>query len=65
MFCSHAEFVKNINKEIGTTIICNLHQIDLATQYSDRIIGLLDGSITFDKLAPKINKFFINEIYKH
>ena len=56
--------LKKINKEFKITIICNLHQTELASQYSDRIIGLLDGVIMFDKLASNINRTSINQIYK-
>ena len=56
--------LKKINKEFKITIICNLHQTELAAQYSDRIVGLLDGEIMFDKTASNLNKTAINEIYK-
>tara|TARA_B100000029_G_scaffold496419_1_gene562705 strand:- start:333 stop:1055 length:723 start_codon:yes stop_codon:yes gene_type:complete len=56
--------LKKINKEFKITIICNLHQVELAAKYSDRIVGLLDGSIMFDKLTPSINKTNINQIYQ-
>jgi len=56
--------LKKINKEFNITILCNLHQIELATQYSDRIVGLLDGEIMFDELTQDINKANINQIYK-
>ena len=56
--------LKKINKEFKITIICNLHQIELAAKYSDRIVGLLEGSIMFDKLATNINRTSINHIYK-
>ena len=56
--------LKKINKDFKITIVCNLHQVELATQYSDRIVGLLDGAIMFDKLSSNINKSSINQIYK-
>ena len=55
---------KKINKEFNITILCNLHQSELATQYSDRIVGLLDGTIMFDESTQNINKANINKIYK-
>jgi len=55
--------LKKINKEFNITILCNLHQIELATQYSDRIVGLLDGAIKFDESTQNINKANINKIY--
>ena len=56
--------LKKINKEFNITVICNLHQVDLATKYSDRIVGLLDGEIKLDKPASNIDKISINQIYK-
>ena len=40
--------LKKINQEFGTTILCNLHQVDLAKKYSYRVVGLMDGKIIFD-----------------
>ena len=56
--------LKKINKEFKITIVCNLHQVELASKYSDRIVGLLEGEIMFDKTASNINKTAISEIYK-
>ena len=56
--------LKKINKDFEITIICNLHQVELASKYSDRIVGLLEGEVMFDKTASNINKSAISEIYK-
>ena len=56
--------LKKINKEFEITVICNLHQVELASKYSDRIVGLLEGEIMFDKTASNINKTAMSEIYK-
>ena len=56
--------LKKINKDFKITIVCNLHQTELAVQYSDRIVGLLDGTIMFDELASNISRKSINQIYK-
>ena len=55
--------LKNINKDFGTTILCNLHQVDLAKKYSDRLVGLLDGKIIFDEKSENINKSNLEKIY--
>jgi phosphonate transport system ATP-binding protein len=55
--------LKKINKDFGTTILCNLHQIDLAKKYSDRMVGLLDGKIIFDEKIENINKTNLEKIY--
>ena len=55
--------LKRINQDFGTTILCNLHQVDLAKKYSDRIVGLMDGKIIFDENSSKINTTNLEKIY--
>ena len=55
--------LKKINKEFGTTILCNLHQVDLAKKYSDRVVGLIDGKIIFDEKSDNINEAYLKKIY--
>ncbi len=37
-----------INREDGITIICNLHSLEIAKKYCDRLIGLSEGEVVFD-----------------
>ena len=37
-----------INKHFGITVICNLHSLDLARSYCDRLIGMSAGRVVFD-----------------
>ncbi len=55
--------LKKINQEFGTTILCNLHQVDLAKKYSDRVVGLIDGKIIFDEKSANINEAYLKKIY--
>lgn len=41
-------YLKQISDELGITTIVNLHFLDLATAYADRIIGLNGGRLVFD-----------------
>ena len=50
------KLLKKINKNFNITIICNLHQTNLALEFSDRVIGLSDGSIVFDKKPKHLDK---------
>ena len=56
------QLLKWINKEFDITILCNLHQLELASQFSDRIIGLSNGTIVFDDEAKSLDKN-INKLY--
>jgi len=53
----------NIRYEIGLTVICNLHQVDLALKYSDRIIGLSGGRIVLDAPTKDVDEAYIRKIY--
>ena len=59
---STMRLLKKINKDFNITILCNLHQTNLAMEFSDRVIGLSDGSIVFDKEAKFLEKN-INKLY--
>jgi phosphonate transport system ATP-binding protein len=37
-----------INKHFGITVLCNLHSLDLARTYCDRLIGMAAGRVVFD-----------------
>ena len=56
--------LKKLNQEFGTTILCNLHQVDLAKKYSDRVVGLIDGKIIFDEKSANIDEVYLKKIYK-
>jgi len=53
-----------INKTRNITCIVNLHQVDFAVKYSERIIGINDGTIVYDGSAKTINDNLLSTIYK-
>ncbi len=55
--------LKRINKDEKITTIVNLHSIDLAMEYADRIIGLREGQLVFDGPANTVTKETFEEIY--
>lgn len=40
--------LKNINKDLNITVLFNVHSVQLAREYSTRIIGLRSGEVVFD-----------------
>lgn len=56
------DFVR-INKEYNITILLNIHHVDLALQYCDRVIGIREGQIVFDGPASTITQQQIDEVY--
>ncbi|MCJ2019129.1 MULTISPECIES: phosphonate ABC transporter ATP-binding protein [unclassified Methylobacterium] len=37
-----------VNRRYGITVLCNLHSLDLARAYCDRLVGLADGRVVFE-----------------
>jgi phosphonate transport system ATP-binding protein len=55
--------LKKINKEDRITTIVNLHFIDMAMEYADRIIGMRDGEIVFDGPVSTVSEETFVQIY--
>lgn len=54
----------DIVQERGLTVVCSLHQIHLAREYADRIIGLKAGRIFLDQSAIDLGKEELDELYQ-
>lgn len=57
------DYLKKINKELGITVLCNLHHLDLVKDYSDRVVALKDGLKVFEGGSSEINDAWFKEIY--
>jgi phosphonate transport system ATP-binding protein len=57
------EQLKRFSKEMHITLIVNLHQVDVALKYSDRILGVNKGRLVFDGGPGELSPERISEIY--
>ena len=57
------DILKSINQQEGITILCNLHQVELAEQYADRIIGINNGRVVMNEKTKNISRQNIEMIY--
>lgn len=55
--------LKRINRELGITTIINLHFLDLARQYGDRLIGLRAGKLVYDGSLKDVDDDVFRNIY--
>jgi len=55
--------LRRIHEEDGRTVICNLHTLDTARRYCDRVIGMRDGRIVFDGTAGQLTTGAARDIY--
>ena len=56
------DFVR-INKEMGISILLNIHHVELAIEYADRIIGIRAGKIVYDGPSANVDKAVLSAIY--
>jgi len=52
-----------INKHFGITVLCNLHSLDLARTYCDRLIGMAAGRVVFDGAPAALTDHIARELY--
>ena len=57
------EILRTINREDKITVLCNLHTLDTARVYCDRLIGLRNGRMVFDGGPRTLDRNGIQEIY--
>ncbi len=55
--------LRRIHEEDGRTVIANLHTLDTARRYCDRVIGMRDGRIVFDGTPEQLTTGVARDIY--
>lgn len=55
--------LQRINRDLGITTIVNLHFLDLARQFGDRVIGMRDGKVVFDGPGSEADDAAFESIY--
>ncbi len=55
--------IKEICAKQGIAVICNLHQVDLALRFADRVVGLSGGRVLLDEKAEAISEDYVRQIY--
>jgi len=56
-------YLKAICKEEGIAVICNLHQVDYAVEFGERIVGLSGGKVIFDDTPDQLTTEIVHKIY--
>jgi len=52
-----------INRSFGLTVLCNLHSLDLARTYCDRLLGMAAGRLVFDGAPEALTDDVARELY--
>jgi len=55
--------LQRINRHYGITIVCNLHSLDLARSYCDRLVGMAQGRVVFDGAPDALTEDVARDLY--
>jgi len=47
----------------GLAVLCVLHQVDLAFAYADRVVGMRDGRVAFDRKCADLSRDAVQRLY--
>lgn len=59
------EYFKEINRVQGITVIINIHDVNIALKYADRVIALKKGKIVFDGKGSEITDDVLKRVYEN
>lgn len=59
------EYFKEINRVQGITVIINIHDVNIALKYADRVIALKKGKIVFDGKGSEITDDVFKRVYEN
>jgi phosphonate transport system ATP-binding protein len=57
------DYLRKANRELGITIICNLHFLSLVREYAGRVVALRAGEIVYQGPPGEINEQWFKKIY--
>jgi phosphonate transport system ATP-binding protein len=55
--------LRDLNRERGLTVLCNLHSLDLARGYCSRLIGMREGRVVFDGPPEDLTDAAVIDLY--
>lgn len=57
------DYFRKINREMGISILINIHHVELALEYASRVIGVKNGEIIFSGPSEEVDEEVLRSIY--
>jgi phosphonate transport system ATP-binding protein len=57
------DHLKSINEDLGLTVICSIHHLELAKRYAHRIVAMRRGKVVFDGVPERLDDEAYRRIY--
>ncbi|WGF88022.1 phosphonate ABC transporter ATP-binding protein [Marinivivus vitaminiproducens] len=55
--------LRRINQQFGITVLCNLHSLDIARSYCDRLVGMAAGEVVFQGTPAELTEPVVRSLY--
>ncbi len=56
-------YLKQVTRELGLTVLCNLHQVEYTREFAERVVGMSRGTVVFDGPASDLTDEVLHRIY--
>jgi phosphonate transport system ATP-binding protein len=56
-------YLRQVAQELGITVLCNLHQVEYAKEFSERVVGMSRGSVVFEGPSSALTDEVLHRIY--
>ena len=56
-------YLRQVAQELGITVLCNLHQVDYAKEFSERVVGMSRGAVVFEGSSSELTDEVLHRIY--
>jgi phosphonate transport system ATP-binding protein len=57
------DYLRDINRRDGITVLCAMHHLDLAKRYADRIVAMRRGKVVYDGAPADLDPAVYQRIY--
>lgn len=57
------QYLRDATREMGIAVVCNLHQVDYAKEFGDRVVGLAQGRMVFNDVPAALDAAALDAIY--
>ncbi|WP_369045730.1 phosphonate ABC transporter ATP-binding protein [Sinomonas sp. P10A9] len=57
------DLIREIGRERGLTVLCSLHQVELAMSWGDRLVGLQGGRVVLDTPTAGLERESVMRVY--
>jgi phosphonate transport system ATP-binding protein len=56
-------YLKQASQDLGITVVCNLHQVEYAREFAERVVGVSNGRVVFEGSPAQLDDEVLHRIY--